>query len=460
MKNKVSKIKLLLKVGILGIPFLFSGCGGASSSSSTTTTVSSIAQLPDTSTLLSASTSSSLSALSTKDTVTGTPPLLKDFSLTNVDTYFWNGIIGIINAESASDVTADQVNSFWEGEGACRMAQATGYSFQSIMQGATSLCYMKNAPTLRSGIAITSGTATASTLFDQNATTKTIRVQTANEPLREPGAATSQNVFIRVYGSGTAEAARGYAADLWFCSPTSTTTPDSYETIRINSSNVLTDTSVNHESASNTFVAIINATLTTSGSSYIFDPTQARTGQVYFTPGGSNTFLGSISLTGSSLIARDYQTGSFGGGPTSTFKHYITSQIVGSSTSSLRFGAAGFSLQNTFSGVSSNVTGATEYNTFRYTPVTSGSLYTSAVSEDFSNSIYTGSTSAYATLLSGSSAYSCGATPDVTVTMDFSDTAVQGLQTNCENPFSNMDFCDSANVNGARIKIISYLGSH
>jgi hypothetical protein len=191
------------------------GCGSTSSetsSSASGTTVNSLTKLPDVTTLVT--TGSSTSTL--KAAVTGTPPLLKGITATTADTYFWNGLIATINA--AASVTSDQINSFWTGEGACRMAQVVGYSFQNVLQGGISLCYMKNAPDSTNGVTINKGSEAISAIFSQGASNKTILVHAKNFSDAGSGAAGDQDIFIKVFGTGSTEGSYGYGSDLWFCS--------------------------------------------------------------------------------------------------------------------------------------------------------------------------------------------------------------------------------------------------
>lgn len=436
------------------------GCGSSSSSSGTgaggtteTSKVKSITDLPAISTMVSTGTTSgSVSvAQSVGKTASGTAPLLTSISDDNIDSYFWNGLLAQI--KSAGSATEAQRSSYWDGEGACRMAQTVGYAFQNILQGGTSLCYMQNAPKAANGVSVVSGDAENSTVFNQGASNKIVKVVVSNQE----GMSGDENVFIKVYGTGSTEGTSGYAADLWFCSSANAVT--GYEKIRLDDT-TFTSTSVGNDFGN--FVSTISAALTTDSSGHkIFDTEKSRSATVYFGPSdGSFTFLGSVAIDSNDLLtARDYQTGTFGGGSTQTSKHSIFANYTGSTMDTLRFSAASFSLQDNYGGSAQSITGATEYQDTHYVSVDTGSLLTKAQAEDFSNTIYKGDTSSYTTALKATADFSCTATPDVVVAMDFSQSGPKAVATLCENDFKEMDFCDGTAVGAVRNIVFANQGS-
>ncbi len=161
----------------LAVGLTLNGCGGSSGGSTTAASADSLSDLPATSTLVTGgSASASISAKSVGKAAAGTPPLLKDISSSNIDTYFWNGLLATLYSTDVSAITEAQSTAYWQGEGACRMAQAVGYAFQNISTGAISLCYMQNAPLAANGVSITSGSATATNIFDQAASNRVVKV--------------------------------------------------------------------------------------------------------------------------------------------------------------------------------------------------------------------------------------------------------------------------------------------
>lgn len=302
---------------------------------------------------------------------------------------------------------------------------------------------MQNAPAATSGVAIVSGDATAATIFDQGASSHVVQVNVQNSQGQGPG----DTIFIRVLG--TSEAPTGYQAQLWFCD---SGTVNGYETFAVNSSTgAFTSTTV-ETSNSNTFVGIINASLTSSGGEFVFDPAQTRSAEVYFS-GGSINFKGLVNIpSGGSLTAQASE--SEAGMSSVNNKHSIFANYSGNTMGTLRFSESGFAFEQNFTGGSQNVVGACEYQTTKYSPVSSGSLFTSASGEDFSNSIFTTDISTYTALVSAKSSFSCSQTPDVVVSMDMSSTGMQAVQSQCDNPFQEMNFCDGSAVSSVREKVI------
>ncbi len=432
----------------LAVGLTLNGCGGSSGGSTTAASADSLSDLPATSTLVTGgSASASISAKSVGKAAAGTPPLLKDISSSNIDTYFWNGLLATLYSTDVSAITEAQSTAYWQGEGACRMAQAVGYAFQNISTGAISLCYMQNAPLAANGVSITSGSATATNIFDQAASNRVVKVATTNFSMGGDSNP-PENIFIRVYGTGSSEGSSGFAADLWFCSASSST-PVGYEQIRVNNSTgAITTTSV-HSDFGN-FVASVSGFLTTNTSGqFVFDSTKTRAATIYFGPRAGNfTFLGSVSIDSSALLtARDYWTGTFGG-MTNTNKHAVFSNYIGSTFDTLRFSDAAFALQDTFGSSPMTITDATEYSTTHYANVSSGTLLTTARAERFDADLYSGTSSTqYSTAqskLSAVSGFSCSETPDVIVAMDFSQSGPQAVATQCEPHFANMNFCDGS----------------
>lgn len=443
---RCSGLVLFLIVGFVLGPI---GCGSSSNTPSSASATS-ISELPSVSTLV-ATDSSSPSIIKA---VSGTPPVLKDISESNVDTYFWNGLLATITA--AGSATSSQISSYWQGEGACRMAQTVGYAFQNILQGGTSLCYMQNMPNAANGVAIVSGSAsTPSEVFNQGSDSKIVQAQVKNsDKIPGGGGGGIDTIFIKVFGTGSSEGSAGYAVDLWFCNSSGTIT--GYEQLRLNSG-AFTSTNVNQD-ANGSYVGTISASLTTNASGQlIFDTAKDRSAVVYYTPpDASNKFFGTVKVDSAGLLtARNYQSGSFGGGPSQTSKRAIYAQFSGSTMATLSFSTASFALQDVFGTTNQSVTGATEYRDTNYTSIDSGDLLTSAVNDKFDDAIYTGDETSYKAKLSETSNYSCKATPDVVVSMDMSASGPAAVASQCENGFSNMIFCDSSTVNTARQLVFS-----
>lgn len=423
------------------------GCGSSSSPATTpAANASSLTELPSVDSLVSTSTASADAVVKSTKTITGEAsiPLLKDISADTADKYFWGGLLAkIITAGSA---TPDQINSYWSGEGSCRMAQATGFAFQQIQDGGTSLCYMQNAP-LTSGVSITGGSATPATIFTQDVNSKVIEISTSGEAKKD-GSVGSQTIFARVYGTSTTEGKLGYASDLWFCKDGAV---KGYEKLRVDNG-AFTNTSVHTDGGGN-FVGTISAKLTTSGGLLVFDPTQSRSGTAVFQPDdGTFNFISSVEIDSAGLMTtRNFSTNSFGDDKTktNTNKVAVFSNYSGNTMDTLKFTQAGFAVYNDFGGTASPIVGATEWQTSLYAALTSGALYDDANKEDFSNDIFLGTSStlytdATADLAAATTDFDCTTPADDTVAMDFTKTDTAAVATQCESSFANFNFCDNS----------------
>ncbi len=440
----------LVLSGTMGL--LVSCGGGAASSSSGSSdtdtdavTVSSLTSIPDIASMVSADGSSASMSALIKNAVVGTAPLLTSITTSNADTYFWNGLIADINTNGAD---AEDGDAFFKGEGKCRMEQGLGYSFQNIQQAGTSLCYMKNMPGAASGVSVASGGVEPEVIFDQVAATKIVEVQVSGEQGEDDRG--EQNIFIKVYGSSSTEGAAGYAVDLWFCGEGSST-PRGYEKARINSA-AKTFTTTNAETSFGSFVMQASASLISATNGDIeFDPDATKTASVFFSHSEGEddmTFKSVINIDSDVLTTKNY--GVFGD---SINKNYTVSQFSGSSLADLRFLQAGFAGESSYNGNEQDpYYGATEYQTSTYADILSGTYYDLVNDYDFSaDSFYGSDNASYATLLAAVSDYSCDVTPDIVVTMDFSNTDVQAVAADCESGrLDNMDFCDGEAIQTAR----------
>lgn len=466
--------KILWHFSSAFLPILLSvaACGGGTSTTggttedTTTASVSSLDQIPDISSMISRDTSSSgLSASSSKSLkkplVSGTPPNLVDLSVENVDAYFWNGLIDQINSDAIDASDEDVREAFWKGEGGCRMAQNIGYSFQNIMQSGASLCYMKNAPEAEDGMTVTSGDVTAAEVFAQSSATKIVHVAItgfSEQGEGEGGGPQDQDIYIRVYGSGTTEGSSGFASDLWFCSE-GEESPTGYEQIRINTSTgAITQTA--YDTGFGEFVSVSQATLKedTDGS-IIFDPDQTREVSLFYsgTFGDfSNQFKGLVSVSGDQLTTKNWNAGqdSFGSYES---QGYIVSEYEGNTMAELKFNQAAFNMSFGNGENSNTFDGSVEYQDSLYVAGGSDNELLSLVT-DFafsSDSFFSGDLEADSTVTSSLAGFSCSATVDVEVAMDMTATGMQAVQTLCENSFSEMNFCDGESISQARNAIFS-----
>lgn len=434
----MKKVAPCFKGAVLGLSVVLASCGGGAAGSGGSVSVSSLTSLPSLTDMVGTTEASgNVSAL--RALVSGTAPILSQISADDADTLFWNGLLADIDQNGA---TSDDADAFWQGEGRCRMAQSVGYSFQNIEQAGASLCYMKNAPNAESGISVTSGGIEhPNEAFVQQPASRLIRVDTTGQD--EGG---DQHIFIRVYGSGTAEGSDGYAVDLYFCDEGEDHSRG-LEQIRVNTSTGRFTQST-AETSFGDFVLQASAQLTQDSEGNLsFDPDSVKTAEVYFNHEDEFLSKSVITIDGDTISSKDY--GSFGD---FINKSYTVSHYTGADLDNLRFLEAGFAGENSFEGHDNPAYhGATEFQTSRYAQVNSGSLFNEAADFDFSaDSFFSSGFEEYADLLEDANSGDCSATPDIILAMDFSDPGMEPVGELCQSSFSDMNFCDSDLVNEAR----------
>lgn len=418
-------------------------CGGSGTgSSSTAVDVSSLTSIPDMDSFVGSTSSSSL----VKAVVTGTAPLLTSIDETDIDTLFYNGALAAINDGT---FTNEERDNLWKGMGACYVAQNTGYSFQNIMSGGASLCYMKNAPSAEGAMEVVSGSATASNLFAQGTSTKVVKVTPSQE-------GDMGNIFIKILGTGTTDGSAGYAVDLYFCDNPGQAAPTGMERIRVNTTAGTIDQYTKDGNDEGTFTMHLQGNITTDGSgNIIYDADSERSANVYFGADAGFSFKGYVALNGDRLTSKGVMNGSFGASEF-TDKNYVVSEFSGSSLDTLRFLAAGFSGQSTQGDHDHSYSGAMEFQTNRYVGVSTGELYDLATAFSFSSDSFFSTIAADNTLDSSMSAFSCTATsPDVAVTLNMGATSMQSVRAECENRFADMNFCNSNDVQEAMGRVFS-----
>jgi hypothetical protein len=424
--------------------------GSSSGSSSSSVSISSLSDIPELSEVVgSSSTDASISALALM-AVSGTPPNLTTVDADSADTLFWNGMVADVNTNGAD---AEDVEDFWQGEGKCRMAQDVGYAFQNIEQSGISICYLKNAPNATSGVSITSGDATVDDIFTPEASNKVVQVQVTNpEGSEESG---NENIFIRVFGTSSSEAADGFAVDLWFCDD-GVEEPRDYEQVRVNeTTGVMTQVHSSTDNSS-TFTSEFEGTLAVDANGNItFDPDSTQIADVYFSS-ETDEFKAQVQVSDGDMVTKSWSTYD---DPESDFsderKIYVTSSYSGTSTADLKFLSAGFATLWSNSGFEESggdsYYGATEFQDTTYATLLSGTLFDAVNNFDFSeDSFWDGTLAIDSDIVNGTSNYSCNTTPDVVVTMDMSDSGTQAVQTLCEVDFQDMNFCDSESISTAR----------
>jgi hypothetical protein len=423
-----------------------SGGGGAS--------VSSLAQLPNSSAMLQSTGANVRRSAFEKileginlQTVSGTPPTLISLSPSNADTYFWGGLVATINTAGAC--AGSNKNKFWGadtatpgpgGMGACQMASSTGEALGRMLNGTSTLCYMKGITNVASGVTVTGGAQ--STLFTQGEANKTVKVAVTG--FQEGGrVAQSFNVFFTIYGTNAVGNDK-YRYSMYMCRNGSISSTETLEVTK-STGQLTVNTSDSNDSGRGTMS--VSAFLKASGSGFTFDASKDRIANVSYT-GAWGTYKGNIQLTTGDLVKgkRWFYNSTWGSNKT-----YSVAAFSGTGVDSFKF------LQACTKGISVSANGA---QTWPYSSITEfrDTVYASVASSDLSpqcdsfviadDSFYADNT--VATL--DSTGLDCSATTDATATMDFTDSAVDGVKDSCDGEsrkLENYAMCDSSAVRTA-----------
>lgn len=439
-----------------------SSCGNSgTSSSSTPDAVSnvSIANLPSAKSMITTNSSASSRAgnlynSSAWRSVSGTAPILTTLSDSNVDQYFWGGLLTtIINAGSANSA---QRNEFWGntingagGMGACQMAQGVGESFSNLISSANTLCYMKGIASGPTGVTIDTGTT--ATVFDSTTDDKLIKITLTGTGGGGGGGGGGMpsTVFFKVYGSNTLGGTNIYKADLWMC--TAGNSVNQIETITVNkSTGEFSDVSTNSQGDIGT--ATLTATLTTGADGNpAFDPTKSRHFLGKFTgtySGQTNLYKGDLTINSDNQIISKiyrYNNGTWG---LNIDKLSSVASFSGTSFEDLRFLAAGYNGESTHGVDTNTYFGGIEYQDTKYVSVAGSSLAATAATVDVTTDDFYNTDLTAPTL---TTTHLCTETPTINITMDFSTPAVSAIKNTCDGDrYTGYSMCYGATVQAAQ----------
>jgi len=480
MKSK--SLFALASLGLAGV--LLNGCGSSTNGGGSATDLASaltdLSSIPDASTMVRSNGRDSYSTASRAPfqilthnfdfrDVIGEPPIVKDISAGNFDGYFWNGLVTQINSYSneawnalESSTKLNLANQFWGqdtstpgpgGHGSCNMAMSTVEALARMMDGATTMCYMKNIPNVTTGGVTVTGSGKEN-IFKQEADDKVVKVEVANMPA--PGGRTTMDVFFTIKGSNTVTS-NVYAYSMYICAAGNV---QSREELEVNKgSGVITMTSEHDESGQKGYNQVTAYLTTNSNGDVVFDASKDRTALSNHS-GSWGTYKGEITISGDNLItSKRYNTSSWG-----INKDFSLASFSGSDVNNLRFREAAYKGKSEMSGQEPHsYSGVTEYQTDHFVSVAASALSTSAsfTSADVVTDTFFSSGTVPTMDTSG---LNCLATPDVTVTMDFDDTAPGGVASVgavCEggklNDF-NYGLCHGSTVQQAMTRLWSSMG--
>ncbi|MDB5037399.1 MAG: hypothetical protein JWQ35_927 [Bacteriovoracaceae bacterium] len=447
------------------IVFTQIGCGGSSGSAS----VSSLSQLPDPSSMVSTSTSSTSLIHAA---VSGTAPLITSLTDTTVDQYFWNNVLAAINGTDYSGGTLSHkqmlAHEFWGGDvadggpsgnGGCFMAQNVAQIFGNLLQAAGNACYMKNIPSVATGVTITPTPSGGNThLFDQKAADTLVQIS-ITPPAGGGGDNFPEKVFIKVFGTNTVGAS-DYKVQLYMCSGGSVNESDVFEVN--NATLAYTQSNVSSHGTDGVFSTSVSATLASASGGLTFDSTKDRSVTMngnQTNSGQTNLFKGKVTITSDNLLYALMNQKNSGNGQTFTNKNSSVAQFSGSDANTVRFLAAGFNGLNgngtDGTGFIQNWSGAVEWHDTFYAAVApaNNDLYTKATATSLTTDSFFSSLTAPTADFSG---LSCTDTADFAVTMDFSDPNVAAVRTQCDgnHQLGNGSYCWSGAAQQAQQTIM------
>lgn len=155
----------------------------------------------------------------------GTPPLLVNIPDSSIKNLFWsNGVIDGLNATPSDSASCNQffgssIDGESAGNGACYLAQNVGYSFQTVLESASSFCYMQKMSTAPAGVTITGANSVYEALRPKSdVTEKIIKASITGFPGEGAG---SQTIFFVIPGQATNVTDFNiYRHKLYFCNGT------------------------------------------------------------------------------------------------------------------------------------------------------------------------------------------------------------------------------------------------
>ncbi len=370
----------------------------------------------------------------------GTPPVLKDIPdfPGGVKNLFWGS--GVVDAIANGTADPQQCSEFFVGSTdgtssgllGCFSAQGVGYSFQSVLQGSNSSCFIKNIASqslLDAGaITVTDGSLPSggiANLFSPGATDRTVKIQIG-------GLGMGQNGFVKVDSAGKlANAGRQYGLTSYFCM-TGQPTPMGKERMNVSLSGKYDYTAEFGAGPAN-FSTTISAQLSGSGTSVQFDTTQNRTSQSQADLSGGVSFKSLVTITPENLIkTKVYDF--FGAGGR---KNYAISEFSGTGLSDFRLIQS--ALKDNFGGQDRQ--GGFEYrgSVGKYVSAPGNALVDDLSEVNFSTDSF------YSTPASVSPDFSdtsCSADADVTLTINFGNPALMTVAQACQaEALEDMNFC-------------------
>lgn len=373
--------------------------------------------------------------------VSGTPPLLVDL-LTGTpapeDVLYSDNTVAAIIANSASN---EQCGSFFgsnqdgasSGLGAGYAIQGVAFSYDNLLRGGTSMCYMKNFPTEDN---LTAGAVTVvdgelpsggiSKIFTPANQAKLVKV---NVSMGEG----EQQIFIRIPSSSSnANNGDAFNASLYFCQAG---TVNSLETVKIKLSKEYIGTSIGDDE-NGEFKATFNGFMRLVGGNLVFDTTRDRNATVSSLRSGGDGFKSKLLLTVD--------------GKMRTWQRDDNQGFIRNSFSVVSLDGSGFADLRVLDGAykESGSAGDRAPSAFEWRDSFYGSAPSSSLLEeldlvDFEDSFFDQAADPGVDL----SAYSCDANPDLELNLDMAHPNMTSVTAECEGyRIENGDFVSQSSA--------------
>ncbi len=377
-----------------------------------------------------------------------TPPTLLSISQSPIKDIFWApNIVDEIVGGSPSQASCSQFYAGTQtgdsgGIGACHMAESVGFSFASILESQSSLCYMKNFPTqgnLNSGgVSVVSGELPSggiTKLFapPTGSSARTVKVNVTGAPGgggEGEGGGGPETIYIKVYSQTENQASSNmYKADLWFCASGTAT---GYDRLTIKNSGQFLSENAGSDGGGNHALQV-GGFLTSNGNNLIWDTSKTRS-SVLKSEHDGGYFLSDITILPSNII-KIKNKDDFGGG---SRKGYVQTSFSGSDIEGLRFLRGAF-IENFGGGPDSGFAGATKYGDGYYQHDSASPFEDDVLSIDFDADSFYSQSAPDAPDVSG---LDCSPTVEVEINMDMNNSSVMASVQECDiRDLQHMHFC-------------------
>jgi len=377
----------------------------------------------------------------------GTPPLLIDLPTTPLKNIFWSD--GVIEDINLGTPTVNSCQEFYGGGedgtsaglGACYLAQNVGYSFETVLQSATTFCYMQKMSTAPAGVTVAGASSVAEALKPEaDGEDKIVKAVITGFPGEDAG---FTGFFIIPSRETNKSNNNLYSHKLFFCGGG---IPNSVERAEIKNNLDYTLSQINKEDGGGVFASSVSSRISVDANDRIvFNPETEKEVTTSSEGGGCAFNKAEMKLKNGRIFQKSFDSC---GGPEDR-KAYTVVAYTGTTVSSLRFREGGF--KDNFSSI------VTEYRDDRYVKATNNNDFNGQLNkvdlatDEFYLEAPTIDTSEV-------DAFNCDRTDvAVNITMDFSNPELAQHAAPCEDKaLDGMNFCRSdSQVNNAELGYFS-----